>query len=153
MKYFLYAPILILFLNCSTKKATEKFNYSKEICQCLDSLNKTIDTEHSFPICFEIAMKKDSQVLTKELGKSYPDTSRQFLNNFTDELQIKVSIALIDSCARFYNFSDSIDPRERNQNYYERLSTLCFQRGDYDKALVMVEKLLSEIPAIQLAFS
>jgi tetratricopeptide (TPR) repeat protein len=167
MKHVAIAIVLSLLFGCSNSQSSNTIDYSKGICECLDSLNKTSNTDHSFPICFGLSLDRNASALTQELIKKYGNTNKENIAKLTDQLELNVSIELIDSCTTFFRFTDSLkhkqykklnkdslvsllndlestDTTKRNKKYYVYASTLYFQLGAYEKAIQNVEKVLSE---------
>jgi tetratricopeptide (TPR) repeat protein len=167
MKNFISAIAILFLFGCSNSQSTNDAGYSKEICECLDSLSKPADVEHNFPICFSILLDKNSSALTKEVIKTYGSFNKENVAKFTDRLEIRLSVNLFDSCTAFFKFTDSlkhqqyknlskdsltrllgglesIDSTKRSKNYYVSASTLHFQLGEYEKAMENVDKVLSE---------
>ena len=167
MKHLTIAIVLSLLFGSSNSQSSIHLDYSKGICNCLDSLNKTSDIEHSFPICFGLALDRNASALAQELIKTYGNTNKESMTKLTDQIEISTSIELIHSCSTFFRFTDSLkhqqyknlnkdslvrilnsleslDTTKRNKKYYAYASALYFQVGAYEKAMKNIAKVLSE---------
>jgi tetratricopeptide (TPR) repeat protein len=167
MKQFLIVITFLLITVYSNGQSAASMNFSNGICHCLDSLNKTTDVEHSFPICFSQALEKNASAVFQEMIQTYGDTTETTMNRFTDTLEVRSSIYLIGTCTIFYKYTDSlynqqykklnkdslqtvlkrleeIDSTKRTKSYYLSLGIVYFQLRIYDKALESIEKVLSE---------
>jgi len=167
MKHFIIVNVFLLFLVRSNCQSSTVIDYSKGICECLDSLNKTGDVETNFIPCLRLSVDRHLPEFILEVTKRYGDSTAENMTKFIEVLEIEVSIKLINSCTPYFMFTDSLKHQQykninrdsinkllkkvesvsntnRNKRYYECTSSLYFQLGNYDKAMENVEKILSE---------
>ena len=167
MRYFVLSAMLCVMFGCSNSQSSVDPDYTKGFCNCLDSLNKTTNTNHSFPDCFGAMLDRNSSAVRSRATKEYGSASQANLEKVMNELEIEVSIDLIDSCTTYFRFIDSLkhqqyknlnkdslvnllkglsnfDTIKNSKTYYVRAATLCYQLGDYETASKNADRVLSE---------
>jgi tetratricopeptide (TPR) repeat protein len=132
----------------------------------LDSLEKSGNVHQSFPACYSLTLEKNASSVMQELTDKYGDNSEKSMTLLNDEIMLGMSLDLIESCTIYFAYIDSLqqqqykdlnkdslgvllmhlnnyDTSQRDAKYYQSLSTIYFQLGNYNKASEHVEHILS----------
>jgi tetratricopeptide (TPR) repeat protein len=158
--------LYIFYSSCSLSQSVTPIRYSEGVCDCLDSLGKFGGVDENFPACYRQAIEKNASAVTQLLKEKYGDDTEKNITLLNDEIMIIMSLDLIESCSTYFAYTDSLQHQQyknlnkdslevlikrlnnynatqRNTKYYQSLSTLYFQLGDYIKAMENVECTLS----------
>jgi tetratricopeptide (TPR) repeat protein len=112
-------------------------------------------------------LDRNSSAIANRVIKEYGSVTKKNTEKVTDELEIEVSIKLIDSCTTFFRFTDSLkhqqyknlnkdslvrllnglgsfDTTKSSKIFFVRAGVLYYQLGDHERALKNAERVLSE---------
>jgi tetratricopeptide (TPR) repeat protein len=167
MKHPLIVIIFLSFPVLSNSQSITEVDWSKGVCECIESSNKTGDVEANFRTCFLLSLDSHQPEFMQEVQKRYGDLAEENMTKLMDSLYIDVGIKLIGSCKPYFTFMDSlmhqsyknlnkdslknllhgaesVNMEKKDKKHYEYIGTLYFQLGDYDKAMENSEKILSQ---------
>lgn len=162
--------ILLLFLFSSSVllgQSAFEIKYSKDVCNCLDSINNTEKlSQLNFENCFLKGIMDDSISLLQECFKIYGDTSYESGYKFGQDLIERTTINLVGQCKTYFIFVDSLryeDYKNLNQDslkleleklnnteisksndeFYSNKALIFFEMKLYDSSLINIENALN----------
>src|SRR5437868_4905209 len=105
MRTLIFIVTIFIALTSSGQNTLDN-RVSSDVCNCMNQTKNL--TEDDFLNCFQIAMKKNAELIIKECQTLYNDTSYQTDYKFGQELYGRISVSMIFSCKSYYKLMDTL---------------------------------------------
>src|SRR5438552_15106679 len=92
MRTLIFLVTIFIALTSSGQNTLDN-RVSSDVCNCMNQTKNL--TEDDFLNCFQIAMKKNAELIIKECQTLYNDTSYQTGYKFGQELYGRISVSMI----------------------------------------------------------